>query len=426
MRNLKKKVYPFIGEEVYFTVLDNGMKVYLLPKPEFQETSAMLTVDFGSIDNILTVDGKHIEYPKGLAHFLEHQLFEREDSIDVAQLFTKHGADSNAYTSYEKTSYFFSTIDHLEDSLTLLQNFVVNPKFTEMSIEKEKGIIIQEIEMYQDDPDFQLYSGLLRSLYPNTPLSEDIAGDEQSVNQTTLLHLQDMVNFFYNPVNFSLLLVGPFDVRKMHHFLMQNQVIAETEPSFHVMKHHLNLEPVQISKSMRMDVSMAKLAVGFRGPLPKEGEVLRQKIALRLLFSMLFGWTSQIYQEWYDSGKINDSFDIEVEVSPRFKFVALLFDTNQPISMVNQIKQYLKNFSTSPDLNEVHLLEIKKEFYGEFIRSLDSIDNLANQFVAYSTEGQTYYDIPEILQELTLSEIIQMGNDFFQQSDMSDFTIFPR
>ena len=207
---------------VYRTRLSNGLTVALLPKKEFKEVYGSVTVQFGSVDTLVTeVDGCVKQYPAGIAHFLEHKLFERENASDLMSAFTSLGADSNAFTSFTKTSYLFSATDHFLENLDLLDELVTSAHFTEDSILREQDIIQQEREMYQDDPDSCLFFSTLANLYPGTPLATDIVGSEESISQINLTNLQENFTRFYKPVNMSLFLVGNFDVDQVQDYLKE-------------------------------------------------------------------------------------------------------------------------------------------------------------------------------------------------------------
>ena len=180
----EEKYYPAVKETVYKTQLSNGLTVSLLPKQDFNEVYGIVTVQFGSVDATYTSLEKGLcPHPAGIAHFLEHKLFERENSEDIMAAFTRLGADSNAFTSFTKTSYLFSTIDHLLDNLDLLDELVGDAHFTEESVLREQDIIQQEREMYQDDPDSRLFFATLANLYPETSLATDIVGSEKSISE---------------------------------------------------------------------------------------------------------------------------------------------------------------------------------------------------------------------------------------------------
>ena len=429
MTELKEQIFSEINEKIYSAELENGLKIFLIPKQDFQESCGMMIVNFGSLDTKFTYDGQPKEYNEGIAHFLEHKLFELEDGQDVAELFTNAGANSNAFTTFDKTCYYFSAVDNLEENVTLLQQFISETSFTEASITREKDIIDQEIDMYQDDADYRLYQGILENLYPNTALAQDIAGTQESIENISVADLKENHNIFYSPQEMTLLLVGNFDKDLLFNQIKKEQ--KEKASKKHVVKRQgLVYEQVVPKKNIQMDVTQPKLAIGYRGAqLPKGTSSLRQELALRLFFTMLLGWTSKRYQQLYESGQIDDSFDFEIEVCPDFQFLIISLDTLEPIAMANNICQYLNKVSQSSnldDLSEEHFEIVKKELYGDFFKSLDSIDNLSAQFINHLSANETYLDVPKILATLGFAEVLKIGNDFLVHADATEFTILPK
>ncbi len=420
----EEKYYPAVKEMVYRTRLSNGLTVALLPKKEFKEVYGSVTVQFGSVDTLVTeVDGDVKQYPAGIAHFLEHKLFEREDASDLMSAFTNLGADSNAFTSFTKTNYLFSATDHLLENLDLLDELVTSAHFTEDSILREQDIIQQEREMYQDDPDSCLFFSTLANLYPGTPLATDIVGTEESISQINLTNLQDNFTRFYKPVNMSLFLVGNFDVDKVQDYFERKEL--EDLDVQEVAREKFVLQDVKQTDSMRMEVSSPKLAIGVRGKREvAEADCYRHHILLKLLFAMMFGWTSDRFQKLYESGKIDASLSLEVEVTSRFHFVMLTMDTKEPVALSHQFRKAIRNFTKDLDITEDHLDIIKREMFGEFFSSMNSLEFIATQYDAFE-HGETIFDLPKILQEITLEDVLDAGHHLIDDGDIVDFTIFP-
>ena len=420
----EEKYYPAVKEMVYRTRLANGLTVALLPKKEFKEVYGSVTVQFGSVDMLVTeVDGDVKEYPAGIAHFLEHKLFEREDSSDLMSAFTSLGADSNAFTSFTKTSYLFSATDHLLENLDLLDELVTSAHFTEDSILREQDIIQQEREMYQDDPDSCLFFSTLTNLYPGTPLATDIVGSEESISQINLTNLQENFTRFYKPVNMSLFLVGNFDVDQVQDYFERKE-LKDLDVK-EVAREKLVLQDVKQTDSMRMEVSSPKLAIGIRGKQDvAEDDCYRHHILLKLLFTMMFGWTSDRFQKLYESGKIDASLSLEVEVTSRFHFIMLTMDTKEPVALSHQFKKAIRNFTKDLDITEDHLDIIKREMFGEFFSSMNSLEFIATQYDAFG-QGETIFDLPKILQEITVEDVLDAGHHLIDDGDIVDFTIFP-
>ena len=420
----EEKYYPAVKEMVYRTRLANGLTVALLPKKEFKEVYGSVTVQFGSVDTLVTeVDGDVKQYPAGIAHFLEHKLFEREDASDLMSAFTSLGADSNAFTSFTKTSYLFSATDHFLENLDLLDELVTSAHFTEDSILREKDIIQQEREMYQDDPDSCLFFSTLANLYPGTPLATDIVGSEESISQINLTNLQENFTRFYKPVNMSLFLVGNFDVNQVQDYFERKEL--EDLGVQEVTREKFVLQDVKQTDSMRMEVSSPKLAIGIRGKREvAEADCYRHHILLKLLFAMMFGWTSDRFQKLYESGKIDTSLSLEVEVTSRFHFVMLTMDTKEPVALSHQFRKAIRNFTKDLDITEDHLDIIKREMFGEFFSSMNSLEFIATQYDAFG-QGETIFDLPKILQEITLEDVLDAGHHLIDDGDIVDFTIFP-
>ena len=420
----EEKYYPAVKEMVYRTRLANGLTVALLPKKEFKEVYGSVTVQFGSVDMLVTeVDGDVKQYPAGIAHFLEHKLFEREDASDLMSAFTSLGADSNAFTSFTKTSYLFSATAHFLENLDLLDELVTSAHFTEDSILREQDIIQQEREMYQDDPDSCLFFSTLANLYPGTPLATDIVGSEESISQINLTNLQENFTRFYKPVNMSLFLVGNFDVEQVQDYFERKE-LKDLDVQ-EVVREKFVLQAVKQTDSMRMEVSSPKLAIGVRGKREvAEADCYRHHILLKLLFAMMFGWTSDRFQKLYESGKIDASLSLEIEVTSRFHFVMLTMDTKEPVALSHQFRKAIRNFTKDLDITEDHLDIIKREMFGEFFSSMNSLEFIATQYDAFE-HGETIFDLPKILQEITLEDVLDAGHHLIDDGDIVDFTIFP-
>lgn len=419
----QEKYYPAVKETLYQAKLENGLTVSLLPKNDFNEVYGVVTVYVGSVDTEFTTrDSKKKTYPKGIAHFLEHKLFERENSEDIMAAFTKLGADSNAFTSFTNTSYLFSTSDNVAECLDLLDELVTSFNITEESVEREKDIIQQEREMYQDDPDSCLFFKTLANLYPETPLASDIVGTEDSIEDISLEDLRDNFDEFYTPVNSQFFLVGNFDLELIQNYFSQKDVGGCIVPN---PKEPIALHPVKKVESIRMDVASPKLAIGVRTNSDMgHQDCYRYSVLLRALFTMMFGWTSKRFQSLYETGKLDSSLSLEVEINRRFNFLMLTMDTKEPVSISHQFRKAIQSFVTDADISEEHLDLIKSEIYGEFIHSMNSLEFIATQYQSHSDET-TLFDLPKIIQEMTLDDVLEVGHHFIDNSEIVEFTIFP-
>ena len=419
----QEKFYPAVKETLYQAKLENGLTVTLLPKNDFNEVYGVVTVQVGSVDTEFTArDSKKKTYPKGIAHFLEHKLFERENAEDIMAAFTELGAESNAFTSFTNTSYLFSTFDNVAECLDLLDELVTSFNITEESVEREKDIIQQEREMYRDDPDSCLFFKTLANLYPETPLASDIVGTEDSIEDINLEDLRENFDEFYTPANSHIFLVGNFDLELIQNYFLQKDVgscIVQNP------REPIALHPVKKVESIRMDVASPKLAIGVRtnSDMSRQ-DCYRYSVLLRALFTMMFGWTSKRFQSLYETGKLDSSLSLEVEINRRFNFLMLTMDTKEPVAISHQFRKAIQNFVTDSDVSEEHLDLIKSEIYGEFIHNMNSLEFIATQYQSHVDES-TLFDLPKIIQEMTLEDVLEVGHHFIDNSEMVEFTIFP-
>lgn len=426
MSGLIEHVYPQINQKVYTKTFPSGFKLTIIPKDKFREQSALISINYGGVDTRFTVGVNPIEHPNGLAHFLEHQVFENEGKEDFAQEFTKLGADSNAFTSFTVTNYYFSTVDYFPEALTTLLTMVEKVRFTELSMTKEKGIVKQEIDMYQDDPDYRLYLGVLSSLFPDTPIAVDLAGTSETLEQISHQQLVESFSTFYRPEQMHLVVVGDLDEEQIVSLLEQHRLVSECDSQLSVDRAPIDYLPVKTRQSIRMDVVKPKLAVAFRPKTIIDHDLLYLKLVLKLYTSMVLGWTASTYQDWYEQSKIDDSFDIQIEINERFQFIVISLDTDEPIGMSAKIKSTLKNPSNKQDLSQEHFSLLKKEYYGEFISSMDQLDELTVLYLEHQLFSNSYFDLPDFLSTLTWEEVYQTGQSFFKAADATDFTIFPK
>lgn len=422
---IKEKYYEAVGERVCFTKLSNGLTVHLIPKEDYYETYGIITAKFGSIDTRILVNGVEKQYPAGIAHFLEHKLFEDEKGQDFLKRFVQLGSESNAFTSFTKTSYLFSTTSKVTENIQLLLEMVSKASFTEKTISKEREIIQQEIGMYQDSPDYQLFFGALEQLYPATSLADDIAGTKESIANITTENLHENFDLFYHPSQMHLLVIGNFDVDSVCQVLKDYEKETPRQ-SIKLERIPVEKNEVVLNQSSRMNVAIPKLAIAIRGnDLIQKEETFRYKLMLKLLFSMMFGWTSQRFQSLYEAGKIDNSLTLEVEVEELFHFVILTMDTQEPVSVSHQFRKSIRQFEKDPDVNQEHLDTIKSEMFGDFLQGLNSLEYSATQF-EYFSDGSTSYDLPKILQSISLQDIIRLGHQFIDRAEMIDYMIFSK
>ena len=286
---MEKIIFEQLQEELYYEKLANGLDVYILPKTEFNKSYATFTTKYGSVDNHFKSLAKKefVQVPDGIAHFLEHKLFEKEDG-DVFQQFSKQGASANAFTSFTRTSYLFSSTSNFEQNLTTLIDFVQDPYFSDKTVEKEKGIIGQEINMYDDNPDWRLYFGTISNMYHQYPVKIDIAGTIESIAPITKEMLYECYHTFYHPSNMLLFIVGPVDAESIMEQIRQNQNSKKYEPQAEI-ERKFEAEPETVAKkksTIQMNVQTPKVMLGIKAVNVHQSgnELLKTRVSNEYLF----------------------------------------------------------------------------------------------------------------------------------------------
>ncbi|NQD68067.1 insulinase family protein, partial [Bacillus haikouensis] len=385
---MKKISFDQIKENLYYEKMSNGLDVYVLPKKGFNKTYATFTTKYGSIDNhfLPLKEEDFVKVPDGIAHFLEHKLFEKEDG-DVFQQFSRQGASANAFTSFTRTAYLFSSTNEVERNLETLIDFVQEPYFTEKTVEKEKGIIGQEITMYDDNPDWRLYFGVIQNMYKNHPVKIDIAGTIDSITPITKDMLYQCYNTFYHPSNMLLFVVGPVDPDQIMDQVRSNQEKKPYEKMPEI-KRRFDAEPDTVAETkqvLKMNVQSPKCLVGLKAPEPTQQgkEMLKQELSMNVFLDLLFGKSSSYYFDLYNDGLIDETFHYDYTQENGFGFVTVGGDTEKPDELADKLKELLLKAKAESLFTEEGLERTKKKKIGAFLRAVNSPEFIANQFTRY-------------------------------------------
>lgn len=427
---MEKQYYGHFDQTIYHETLDNGLTVQLMPMAGFNKTYAILTTDFGAIDNRFIPQGKDqaITLPAGVAHFLEHKMFEKADH-DAFDLFGKFGADANAFTGYTRTSYLFSTADYLRENLAILLDFVFDPYFTTKTVEKEKGIIGQEIRMYDDDPDWQLYMGTLQNLYPNDPMRLDIAGTVDSIRQITPEDLWAAYNTFYQPSNMNLFVVGRLDPEQTLDWVQEELAKKDLHrtPRPHSL-FKLN-DPtggdVKSFAKIQLPVSRPKMAIGIRGleQFANGHERLRYKLTTDLLLDVLFDDTSDNFLRLYNAGILDDSFSYNLDMQRGFYFAGVASDTDHQQKFADEMMEILNSADSQIEAGRSRFAAIKRAELGRLIGLLDSPEEVANRYAGRLFGGANLLDEIAILRSITIDDLADCAHSLVNPQAMTVFAI---
>lgn len=413
---MEKIYFETLKETLYHEKMDNGLEVYLLPKPGFEKTYGLFSTRFGAIDTRFVPIGQEqmIKVEDGIAHFLEHKMFDMNGS-DASDEFAKLGASTNAFTSSSRTAYLFSTTANEYPCIELLLDFVQKLEITPESVEKEKGIIGQEIKMYDDDPNWRVYFGSIQNLYNNHPVAVDIAGTVETVNNTTKDMLEICYNTFYHPSNMMIFIVGNIEADKAMTVIKENQAKKNFAPAKPIVCQK-NIEPCNIKikeNVLTMDVEMNKIIVSI-----KVNEILndpklkiRRELAINLLFDLLFSKSAKLYNDWLNEGIINDSFSANFTQERDYAFIQIGCDCDDYETLKEHILTLIQNFQNI-EISKNDFERIKKKNIGLFINLFNGPESIANLFSRYYFEGIIALDLIDEIAKITLDDIYDMFKYF--------------
>ncbi|KQL55506.1 zinc protease [Heyndrickxia shackletonii] len=428
---MKNQVFEQLKETLYFEKMDNGLEVYILPKEGFNKTFATFTTKYGSVDNdFIPLDKNEYHHvPDGIAHFLEHKLFEKEDG-DVFQQFSKQGASANAFTTFNRTAYLFSSTSNVEKNLETLIDMVQSPYFTEKTVEKEKGIIGQEITMYDDNPDWRLYFGVIENMYKHHPVKIDIAGTIESISHITDQLLYECYNTFYHPSNMLLFIVGPVEVENIMKLVRDNQNKKDYKEQSEI-KRRFEQEPVEVAetkKILHMNVQTPKCLLGVKAKdVNLSGaEMLKQELTINVLLDMLFGKSSDNYYNLYNEGLIDETFSYDFTLESGFGFAMAGGDTDRPDELAERLKKVMMEAKNGEHLTEDALDRTKKKKIGGFLRQLNSPEFIANQFTRYFFNGMNLFDVVPVLEDISFEDLKKAANEFIEEDRFTVCQVVPK
>lgn len=385
-------IFECLNEKIYVEKLENGLTTIIIPKKGGLKKYAAYATHFGSInyefktgnaDEVITV-------PDGVAHFLEHKLFEQEDGVNALDKLTKMGANPNAYTSFNHTSYLFECTNNFEEVLKALIEFVQNPYLTEENVEKEKGIIGQEIQMYDDDPSWQLFFGLLNALYGKHAITKDIAGTIESISEITPETLYKCYNTFYDTSNMVLCVAGDVDVEETLRIIKENtkeqKVFSEIDRFYG--DEDDNIKTSKIEK--QMDVSMPMFMLGFKdlsnkeklkSAMPEEiNETIKHDVSMQILLEIIAGASTKLYEDLYNEGLINKELSTDFSSEEDYAFSSISGEAKEPEKVIERINEKIKELKEQ-GIDKEEFERTKKMLYGRFVRTFEDVSTIANMFI---------------------------------------------
>lgn len=414
---MKENCYPGFNQKMISHTCGNGLRICVFPKPGFRRAHAMLAVNYGSIDISFTYDGEMYTSPLGVAHFLEHKVFEQPDGGNALQTFAKTGASPNAFTSKTMTAYHFSGTEKFMHNLEILLDFVTSPYFTVENVAKEQGIIGQEISMVNDRPGWRVYENLMSSLYSVHPAKDSIIGTVESIGEITRDVLFKCYNTFYVPSNMTLCVAGDVSAEKII-AAAESMLSRERVP---VPERDYGYEPAAAARSFveeKMETAVPIFGIGAKCAMKTDGEDgMRSRIIADIAADVLGGPSSSLYAKLYGSGVISADFDSEAMVFPGSIAMMISGESREPERVLEEVKTAAASLASGVDAG--YFSRIKKAYLGVKLRSLDKVKSLCHEQAEAVFGGYDYLDTIEVINEISASEISAFIARMFKEEQIA-------
>ena len=411
-----------IKERAYVEKLENGLTVIIIPKANTNKKYIMWGTHFGSIDNhfIMPKTGEEVYIPDGVAHFLEHKMFEQENGKNSLDVLMALGIDANAYTTNDHTAYLFECSNKFYEGLDELMDYVQHPYFTDENVEKEKGIIAQEIKMYDDDPGWRMYINAMDCMYKNNPVKLDIAGTVESISKITPDVLYKCYNTFYNPSNMTMVVCGDFVPEDLLEEIKKR--IVKKEPQGEIKRIYPPKES-KINKQYKedeMEVSMPIFAIGYKDneELKENREnIVKKHIAIEILLNMAIGKSSELYKELYESGDLLSEPDLDYEFSDEYAHVLITGQSKNPKKIYEKIKETFEQYKKN-GLDEEHFNRIQRKIYGDYVVEYNSVGDIARMFLSDKMKQINSFDYIEEYFQVTKEYTEDVLKNVFKTENM--------
>ena len=419
---MKRIDYPELHDGFFEEILPNGLRVRVLPRPGFARKFAFLAVDFGSNDRDFTLDGQKYHVPAGIAHYLEHKMFDLPEGGAMEQ-FAAHGGGNNAFTNYSMTAYYVECTEEFAENLKILLRMVTTPYFTPESVEKERGIIAQEIKMYEDSPDSAVFENLFAVMYPKHPISVPIAGSVESIADITPELLYACCRAFYTPQNMMLCVVG--DVSAEEVARLAREYTPAPAPGGVRDESGWSDEFSCGTMEKTMEVAMPMFAAGFASdPIAPEAS-LRAEIVGDLAAEVLVGESSPLYQRLYEKNLIDSDFSCGFEQVRGVGLLELSGDSEEPDTVISAVVDEAERI-VREGVDAAQLERLRRSMIGRRTRELDSFESTCYRMSAYFFEGAEYFDSVRTIQSVTAQDITDFLRTVCRRDRLSVSYIRPK
>lgn len=409
-----------VKEKLYVEKLENGLTVMIMPKKNIQKKYMIWATNFGSIDNkfIAPNDKEETNIPDGVAHFLEHKMFEQQNGTNSLDTLTALGVNANAYTTTDHTCYLFECTDNFYPAMDELMDYVQNPYFTDQNVEKEKGIIGQEIQMYDDYPSWAVYMNAMKCMYKNNPIIIDIAGSIESISKIDKEVLYKCYNTFYHPSNMVMCFAGDFEPEALIEEVKKR--LKPTEKHGEIKRIYPE-EPEQIvekENTQNMEVSMPIFVIGIKDVIDNKNctssSIVKKHIAIEILLNMLIGKSSKLYKELYEAELITGEPYLDYEFSKQYAHVSITGQSNDPKKVLEKFEAEIKQMKEN-DIDLAHFQRVKNMIYGNYVKEYDDVAEICRMFVGDYMKGINSFEYIEEYEQVTPEYTKQVLEEVFKE-----------
>lgn len=404
-----------IKEKLYTEKLDNGLTIMIIPKSGIRKKYVMWATHYGSLDNKFIIPGEKevTKVPDGVAHFLEHKMFEQSNGTNSLDTLTALGVNANAYTTTNYTTYLFESTDNFYEALDELMDYVQNPYFTDENVEKEKGIIAQEINMYEDYPDWEVYMNAMRCMYKVNPITIDIAGTVKSIQAIDKDILYKCYNTFYNPSNMVMCFVGDFVPEDLLKEIKKRLIEKPTQGEIKRIFEEEPEEIVEKRKENKMEVSMPIFVIGIKDKIDKEN-LVKKHIAVEILLNLIIGKSSKLYKKLYESEILISEAYLEYEFGENYAHVAITGSSKNPDSVLEELQKEIKRLRKE-GINNEDFIRIRNMLYGNAVKEFNSVSAIARMFVTDYFKGVNSFEYLEEYKHAKLEYTKQILDEVFDE-----------
>jgi predicted Zn-dependent peptidase len=416
-----------LREEYTYVEHASGLPIYVFPK-KMTNTYALFATKYGSMNTHFRVGEKRVAAPEGIAHFLEHKLFEAPDGTDTFTRFSALGADSNAYTDYDKTAYLFSCTEHVEEALAELLTFVTEPHFTAESVERERGIIGEEIHEDEDSPWERAYLNLVKALYHNNPVRNNVLGTVKTIAKITPELLYECYNAFYRLDNMALVVCG--NVTPEQVLAVADRILPAVREEKETVTRLFPAEPKSVRRARvnaRMQVAKPIFYIGIKdnGRFESPEEKLRHDLSVALLNEILFSQAGPFYSQLFEDGLVSPSFSFGYSCdNDQFAFTCLSGESKAPEAVYDALMDYLEGVKKN-GLSDEDFERCRRVMYADEIRAYDSTDEIANRLLSFVFDGSQIFDVPTVLQTITKKELEELLHTLYTPTNFAMSVVRP-